>query len=249
MYVLGITNGETASACLMKDGEVVAAASEERFTRVKMDGSFPSQSIQYCLDFAGIALEGLDAVAYSWAKGLTPEILKKYLTRAIELQHDEEALQIFHDRIEWEASQDVHRKGEFHKWAEENLPSKKTKVFDFFHHEAHAASAAFYSPFTKGFVFTADGRGDYESSAIWRFDRLAEVPLTKIYSAPSTDSFGYFYGRITGLLGFKPMRHEGKITGLAAYGNPVEAQSLCEKMISVCDGRVIAVPALFWTLR
>jgi len=239
MYILGICNAETASACLMKNGLVVAAASEERFTRVKMDSSFPSSSIQYCLDFEGISLNRVNAIGYAWSKGFSPNLLESYIHRAVDLQGDEKALNIYHDRIKWEILQDIEKRSEFDKWVAENIDHKNTQVFDYYHHEAHAASAAFLSPFDEGVVFTADARGDFESSVIWRFDRFSDQPLNKLYSALSTDSFGFYYGRITGLLGFKPMRHEGKVTGLAAYGNPSKAMDLCKKMINVCDGRVV----------
>ena len=240
MYVLGICNDETASACLMKNGVVVAAVSEERFTRKKMDNSFPSRSIQYCLDFEGITLKQLNAISYAWSKGFHPSLLRTYVDRAIELKNNEIALGIFHDRIKWEIAQDEKKRSEFDNWVSQNINVSKTPVLDYYHHEAHAASASFLSPFDAGVVFTADGRGDFESTVIWRFDRFSDAPLTKLYSALSTDSFGFYYGRITGLLGFQPMRHEGKITGLAAYGDPSKAMELCKKMICVSDGRVIS---------
>lgn len=239
MYILGVCNSETASACLMKDGAVVAAASEERFSRKKMDDSFPSRSIQFCLDFAGIALHELDAVAYSWSKGFPRDLLTTYIDRALTLKDEPKALEIFYDRVHWETLQDSRKRQEFENWVEAHIDQRKTRVLDFYHHEAHAASASFFSPFDSGIVFTADARGDYESTVIWRFDRFSEKPLEKIYSAPSADSFGFFYGRITGLLGFKPTRHEGKITGLAAFGDSTNAVGFCKKMIQVEDGRVV----------
>ena len=111
-------------------------------------------------------------------------------------------------------------------------------MFDFYHHEAHATSVAFYSPFDEGFVYTSDGRGDFEATTIYKFQRYSNDKLTKVFSTPYSNSFGFFCGRITGLLGFKPMRHEGKITGLAAYGDPSGAYNLIKKMIDVKDGDV-----------
>ena len=87
---------------------------------------------------------------------------------------------------------------------------------------------------------TADGRGDFEALTVSLFNRNKKYPLKKIYSSTSSDSLGYFYGRITGLLGFKPMAHEGKITGLAAYGNPKKALPLMKKMIKVKNGELTA---------
>ena len=246
MYILGICNDETASACLMKNGVVLAAVSEERFTRVKMDNSFPSRSIQYCLDFEGITLKEVHVISYAWSKGFSADLLKPYIDRAIDFHNDEKALEIFNDRIKLEITQDSQKRSEFDNWVTENIDVRNTQVRNYYHHEAHAASAAFFSPFDTGVVFTADGRGDFESTVIWRFNRFFDRPLTKLYSALSTDSFGYYYGRITGLLGFKPIRHEGKITGLAAYGDPSKAMELCKKMINVSDGRVIGQLGKFY---
>lgn len=239
MYILGICNAETASACLMKDGVILYAASEERFTKVKMDSSFPFRSIEFCLDSEKISLDDIQAVAYSWSKGFQTDLLKDYILKGINLQKDKKGLEIFNERIKWEISQDTKNRAEFFDWIARNVDPRKTQVLEFYHHEAHAASASFLSPFDDGIVFTADGRGDFESTVIWRFNRFSAKPLTKLYSALTTDSLGYFYGRITGLLGFKPMRHEGKITGLAAYGDSSKAIGLCEKMIGVSEGRVI----------
>jgi carbamoyltransferase len=149
MYILGLCNDETSSACLMKDGDIIAAVSEERFTRVKMDNSFPSQSIQYCLDFEGITLDQIDAIGYAWQKGFSQTLLSDYVNRAIELSSDKKALEIFLDRIQWEINQDQIKRSEFDNWIKENVDLKNTQVLDFYHHQAHAASAAFFSPFGK----------------------------------------------------------------------------------------------------
>ena len=69
MNILGICNGETSSACLMINGEITSAASEERFSRIKMDRSFPLKSIQFCLDNAALSYMDIDVVSYSWSKG------------------------------------------------------------------------------------------------------------------------------------------------------------------------------------
>tara|TARA_B110000858_G_scaffold189477_1_gene236305 strand:+ start:344 stop:2074 length:1731 start_codon:yes stop_codon:yes gene_type:complete len=240
MIILGICNDETASACLMMDGEIVCAVSEERFTRIKLDNTFPEQSIKYCLSFAKIHLSDVNIVAYAWAKGFEPSLISNYIELGARYSNDKNALEIAKERIKHEVDRDKKKRSEFDNWVHHNIDYAQQKVMDFYHHEAHAASASFLSPFDNGYVYTSDARGDFESTTIYEFDRLAEKKLTKIYSANSCDSFGFFYGRITGLLGFKPMRHEGKITGLAAYGDPQKAISLCKKMINVCEGKVIA---------
>ena len=96
------------------------------------------------------------------------------------------------------------------------------------------------SNFNKSLVLTADGRGDFEALTLSFFNRYQSKPLKKIYSSTSSDSLGYFYGRITGLLGFKPMEHEGKITGLAAHGKHNKAMPLMKKMVNVIKGDLIA---------
>ena len=238
MYILGICNDETASACLMKDGEIIFAASEERFSRVKLDNSFPQQSIDACLQFANLKLRDVEIIAYAWAKGFQEGLAEKYLMLGARCADDNQALEIVKERIKWEIDRDQNKRKEFDSWVTKNIDQSKQRVFDCFHHEAHAASAAFYSPFEEGFVYTSDGRGDFEATTLYKFNRSSSDVLTKVFSTPSSNSFGFFYGRITGLLGFKPMRHEGKITGLAAFGNPTKAYCLMEKMINVKEGDV-----------
>lgn len=233
MYILGICNDETASACLMKDGELIFAVSEERFTRIKLDNSFPKRSIEACLKFANIDLQDISVIAYAWAKGLQKHLAEKYLDLGARYARDEHALKIVKERIKWEIDRDEIKRKEFDEWVVKNIDQCSQKVLDFYHHEAHAASAAFYSPFNEGFVYTSDARGDFEATTIYKYQRFSNKKLIKVFSTPSSNSFGFFYGRITGLLGFKPMRHEGKITGLAAYGNPTKAYNLIKKMIDV----------------
>ena len=122
----------------------------------------------------------------------------------------------------------------FNRWFKDNC--KNNNLSTFYHHEAHAASCSLLSKFDNGMCLTVDGVGDFESLGIWKFDRKSQnQPLKRIFSSTTSDSLGYFYGRITGLLGFKPMRHEGKITGLAAHGNPEKAIHIMRKMINFED--------------
>lgn len=239
-FTLGVCNGETASACLFEKGVLIAAVSEERFTRIKYDSSFPLRSIEYLLSQSNIKLNEIEHVAYAWAKDFHPDLKAKYDKRSKECKKiSEESFKIFSEKIKSETLRDKQNLKKFKVWAETSLSSKQQKS-QFYHHEAHAASAALLSPFDKGLVLTSDGRGDFESLAVWLFDRNNSISLKKIYSSTSSDSLGYFYGRITGLLGFKPMKHEGKITGLAAHGDPMKALPLMKKMINVKDGELIA---------
>ena len=240
MFILGICNDETSSACLMRDGEIICAASEERFTRIKLDNSFPTLSIKFCLSYAEIKLSEVNVIAYSWSKGFQQNLISNYVQLGGRYSRDNTAHEIINQRILWEIERDKNKRAEFDNWVKSYVDLSKQQVMDFYHHESHAASASFVSSFDDGYVYTSDGRGDFESTTIYKFDRFAESKLTKIYSSTSIDSFGFFYGRITGLLGFKPMRHEGKITGLAAFGDPFKALDLCKKIINVKNGEIIA---------
>ena len=242
IFTLGICNDETASACLFIDGSLVSAASEERFSRKKHDKSFPLKSINYLLKEHNIKLSRIDNISYSWTKGFDPKLKKKYKDRLSSFKKgNNKELKIFNSRCKHDLLRDKKNKNEFKRWSIKSLTKKQIKNTKItYHHEAHAASASLLSRFDKGLVLTADGRGDFESLTISTFDRNNNIPLKKLYSSTSSDSFGYFYGRITGLLGFKPMSHEGKITGLAAYGNPNKALPLMKKMINVKNGEVEA---------
>lgn len=242
IYTLGICNDETASACLYLDGNLISAASEERFSRKKYDSSFPIKSINFLLKENSIKLSRIDNISYSWSKGMSSDLKKLYDLRFdILKKNNTTAYKIFKQRYELEITRDKRKRNEFKRWAKLTLTKQQIKHLKiFYHHESHAASASLLSPFNKGLVITADGRGDFESLTVSLFDRKKLTPLKKIYSATSSDSLGYFYGRITGLLGFKPMAHEGKITGLAAYGNPKKALPLMKKMINVKEGKLVA---------
>ena len=240
MYTLGICNDETASACLFKSGKLIAAVSEERFTRIKQDNTFPKKSIKFVLDFEKIKISDITTVAYSWFKGMDYNLVKNYLKRIeSECGKNPFAVKTIYERVSWEIKQDEKKKYEFEAWVHKHLP-KKTKVVKYFHHEAHAASASLLSKFNEGLVITCDARGDFESLTISLFNRRNKNPLKKIFSSNSIDSLGFFYGRITGLLGYKPMRHEGKITGLAAFGNSKKAIHLMKKMINYRSGNIEA---------
>ncbi len=248
MYTLGICNDETSSACLFKDGVLISAVSEERFSRIKMDSNFPHNSINYILHENELNLENIDSIAYSWSKGFDEALLLTYTKRSAELlKQDQCSYDVFQERVNVEIARDSIKKKEFWDWSSKNLSENLfNNIYTCYHHEAHAYSASLLSKFDKGVVLVADGRGDFESTTVWLFDRTLQKPLKKIYTNTSSDSLGFFYGRITGLLGFKPCRHEGKITGLAASGDPKKAISLMKKMIDFENGEIKAKLSKFY---
>lgn len=235
MIILGIANDETASASIIVDGKLIAAASEERFTRIKMDNNWPEHSVKFCLESAGITLDQIDVIAYGWSAGFNAEKhLLSYHDRIVyEAMHNPEGLETFRERIATEIEQDRRKRDEYHAFVVQNNLQQKSVSID--HHEAHAYSAYCFSPFEKSLVVTSDGRGDFMSVTVSYF---TPDKMEMLYQGSSTDSLGFFYGRITALLGFTPHRHEGKVTGLAAHGNPEKLLPKMREMIYVKDGKV-----------
>jgi carbamoyltransferase len=239
MIILGIANDETASACVVKDGKLVAAASEERFTREKMDNSWPSNAIDYCLNFVNCPLEEIDYITYGWSAGFDAEKhLLEYFDRIVyEAKNNPGGLDIFRERIDTEIKQDRKKRDEFWAFVDEN--GLRDRAFSYDHHDAHAFSAYSCSPFENTLVVTCDGRGDFMSFSVGEF---SPDEVTWHYRGSSVDSLGFFYGRITGLLGYRPHRHEGKVTGLAAYGDPLKLLPQFREMIYVKDGKIYGQP-------
>ena len=111
MYTLGICNDETASACLFKSGKLIAAVSEERFTRIKQDNTFPKKSIQFVLDFEKIKISDITTVAYSWFKGMDYNLVKNYLQRLeSECGTNSFAVKTIYERVFLEIKQDEKKK-------------------------------------------------------------------------------------------------------------------------------------------
>lgn len=239
MTILGIANDETASACIVKDAKLIAAASEERFTRVKMDNSWPENAIEYCLKTAETTLGEIDIIAYGWSAGFNgDEQLLPYFDRILhEATNNPEGLDIFRERIDTEIQQDRKKRDEFWNFVDKN--DLKDKAFSYDHHESHAYSAYSCSPFDNSLVITSDGRGDFMSFTV---SYMTPQETTFHYRGSSVDSLGFFYGRITGLLGYRPHRHEGKVTGLAAHGDPQKLLPYMKQMIDVKDGKVYGKP-------
>ena len=237
MKILGISNDDTSSACLVIDNKIISAASEERFSRLKMDKSFPYKAIDYVLKNSNLSISDVDYIGYGWKKGFDEEKHLLIYTDRIEYEaaNNPKGIEILKERIKLEIQQDYSKRKEFDDWIEKN--SLESKVINFNHHECHSISAFACSPFNEALVISSDARGDFESMQISYFNSKNKYEV--LYRCPSFDSLGFFYGRITGLLGYTPARHEGKITGLAAHGDPKKHMPIMEKMISFEDGKII----------
>ncbi len=234
--VLGIAASHDASACIFRDGKLVAAVSEERISRIKCDGGrLPRGAIDECLRIAGIARREVDVIASNYDHfsdrycRRVHNPLHKRIERIVSngvkrLRGLESKRQVFLRSVQ----NDLRRMGSTQK-PEEYLDTTEflrvegfrtdAKVIFVDHHLSHAAAAAFYAGYDKCAVITMDGEGDLDihyTASTFDGTRLQCLHVGDRHGT----SPGYFYMDITELLGFRPLRHEGKVLGLAAFGDP-----------------------------
>src|SRR3990172_6854514 len=165
MYILGISNSIDSNVSLLKDRKMIFAAGEERFSRIKMDDSFPEKALNAALTFAGITLEDIDVVSYGWHKGFPEAHLESYVARCNDIaSHGKEAREIMLERIRLETERCGKRRKGFDDHMEELGLKGKVEYFD--HHVSHAANAFFGSPFDEALVITLDAAGDYRSGTV-----------------------------------------------------------------------------------
>lgn len=235
MYILGIHNAIDSGVALFKDGECIFAINEERLSRIKMDDALPKHSLEAALQFAGITLSDIDVISYAWHHRFPYEDhLLPYVERAIAIAEEgPESKRIMLERIKVEVERSVPRRQAFEDWMEELGQTKKIEWFD--HHLGHAATAYYPSPYNEALIFTLDALGNFKSGlvGIGRGDTIEEISCNY-----SWDSLGFYYGQITELLGFRYHRHEGKVTGLAAYGDPSKCLQVMREMVTVKDGKL-----------
>src|SRR4030042_2098480 len=212
MIILGLNayHGDS-SACLIMDGKLIAAAEEERFTRIKHWGGRPVQSINYCLKEAGVKIEEVDHIAIN----RNPKA--NFMKKALFAFSKRPSIKLVSDRLK-NASRVVDLKTILCK--ELNTQNSKLKA-DFHHvehHIAHLASSFFVSPFDKAVVVSVDGFGDFVGT-MWGVGKGNSLEEKDRVFFPH--SLGLFYLSLTQYLGFPKYGDEYKVMGLAAYGEPV----------------------------
>ena len=229
MYILGISAFyHDSAACLLEDGEIIAAAQEERFTRKKHDAGFPHHAIQYCLKQAGIPASQIDNVVFyekpfvkferlletyfafapkgfmSFAKAMPVWIKDKLFQKSVLIRELKSTL-----------DEDVN-------WRERLLFSE--------HHLSHAASAYYPSPFESAAVLTLDGVGEWTTTSL-AIGKGCDLKVVKEIHFPH--SLGLLYSAFTYYTGFKVNSGEYKVMGLAPYGEPRYADLIREKLITL----------------
>jgi carbamoyltransferase len=228
-----------SAACLVIDGEIIAAAQEERFTRVKHDYRFPGNAVQYCLKEAGITPEQLDYVGF-YDKPLLKfdRLLETYLDYTPSgFISFLKAMPLWMKEKLWMPDMIGIEFGKVAGAEDERAAKRLAKQFRWKllfgdHHESHAASAFYPSPFEEAAILTMDGVGEWATSSMG-VGRGAEINLLKELRFP--DSLGLLYSAFTYYTGFKVNSGEYKIMGLAPYGEPKYVPLIKEKLVEVCE--------------
>lgn len=228
-----------SAACLLVDGEIVAAAQEERFTRVKHDNNFPLHAARYCLREANLDANDLHYVGF-YDKPLLKfdRLLETYLDYAPSgFQSFLKSMPLWMKQKLW--MPDVIRT-ELAKTSgedDERAAKKAGKTFAWKllfgdHHESHAASAFYPSPFEEAAILTIDGVGEWATSSIG-IGKGNEITLLKELRFP--DSLGLLYSAFTYYTGFKVNSGEYKVMGLAPYGEPKYVSAIKDKLLEIRD--------------
>ncbi|HEX8722661.1 MAG TPA: carbamoyltransferase [Pyrinomonadaceae bacterium] len=223
MYILGISAYyHDSAACLVRDGEVVAAAQEERFSRRKHDHRYPARAVEFCLRRAGITPKELDYVAFYDKPLLKFErLLETYIDYApAGLRSFLLAMPLWLREKLWIREQ-VSKEAGF-----------GGKVLFTEHHESHAASAFFPSPFERAAVLTMDGVGEWATSS-YGYGAGGELHLLKELHFPH--SLGLLYSAFTYYTGFRVNSGEYKVMGLAPYGEPRYVGLILEELVDLRD--------------
>lgn len=237
MYVLGISCFyHDSSACLVHDGKVVAAAQEERFSRVKNTSAFPIHSIRFCLEFAGITTDQIDHVAYfekpflKFARVITDHLLT------------------------WPLSWSTFQRS-MPKWLTSRLTlpvtieeelGYKGPISYLKHHLSHAASSFYPSPFEEAAIITADGVGEWATFSVG-VGRGNDITIEKEIHYPN--SLGLLYTTVTTFIGFDAHGGEGKTMGLAGYGDPAPLLEKVRKVVKLHTDGSFKIDESYFSFR
>jgi carbamoyltransferase len=227
MNILGLTTLGDSAAALIRDGELIAAAEEERFSRKKHHSGFPYRAIQFCLDQAGIELKDVEHVGHYW---------KPWILRHKAMQAAKAAL-VSADMFKARADRGVAQVSESYlgmfrhpQRLREHFGRSDFKFHYIEHHQSHAASAFFVSPFDSAAILTWDGTGE-DTTTLFCRGKGNRIEVLKRIKLPH--SLGQFYSAVTNYIGFDMFAgDEWKVMGLAAYGKPKYYDFFREKVLT-----------------
>ena len=224
-YLLGISAYyHDSAAALIKDGVIIAAAQEERFTRIKQDSNFPINAVNYCLMEAGIEPEQLDGVVY-YEKPFVK--FERILETA--MAYAPFSMRSFVNAMPVWLKTKLFIPSQIDKYFEKRL---KCPIYFTTHHESHCASAFFPSPFEEAAILCLDGVGEWDTTT-WGVGKCNKIDIKQKIEFPH--SLGLLYSAFTGFLGFKVNSGEYKVMGLAPYGEPIYKDLILEKLVDVKD--------------
>jgi carbamoyltransferase len=257
MRVLGVSDGMTGGTALIEDGQILYAVHEERLTRAKMATGFPKQSIDRALSDTHTRPEDIDAIAVATVNEFYREeaiaydgwllreqaLLKEALLNVSSVVNQALGAKPFLRKSYYDF------KGLLGRMRRKAVEQRLRRQWGFIcpikfidHHFAHACSAYFTSGLREATVITMDGAGDNCSSRVY-FVRDGRFRV--VWNIDSFNSIGNYYAYITHICGFKAQKHEGKITGLAAYGEPAYADIL-KRFIAYDDGSTVNRGEVFY---
>ena len=247
MRILGIYNQHDACAALFDDYKLEAAIAQERPTRRKGDGNgFPDAAVRECLDQGGIGLSEVDVVCLPRTR-----YPKKYFKLRAHIPFPKAAKDNSHELIRVMVrnfiADPLSALDARAYLADQGLKPKD--IYFYNHHLAHALGVLFHTQWDDALIYTSDGGGDrtFYSARRLKDGRLEEIfggeADSRAYSRPQNrgDSMGHLYYHATRALGFKPLRHEGKVLGLAAFGKPIYAAELRMFYRVEADGQIRGV--------
>ncbi len=230
MRILGISAYyHDSAAALVVDGRVAAAAQEERFTRKKHDSEFPANAVAYCLKEAGVGLDQIDFVAFYDKPFLKFErLLETYLSFA------PRGFASFSKAIPIWLREKLFQKSLLRDELRKSFPDFdwENKLLFAEHHQSHAASAFFPSPFGEAVILTMDGVGEWATTSVG-YGRGGDLEMRREIHFPH--SLGLLYSAFTYYTGFKVNSGEYKVMGLAPYGEPRFMQAILDNLIDVKD--------------
>ena len=231
MYILGLTTLGDSAAALIMDGQLIAAVEEERFSRKKHHAGFPYKAIKFCLDHAGITLADVEHVGHYWK----PWILRHKAMQALRAGLISPAMfKARADRGVAQVSESYLGMFKHPKRLREHFGPSNFKFHYLEHHQTHAASAFFVSPFDTAAVLTWDGTGE-ETTTLFCKGKANKIEVLKRIKLPH--SLGKFYSAVTNCIGFDMFAgDEWKVMGLAAYGKPKHYDFFRERVLTTNGG-------------
>ncbi len=230
IWILGISGYyHDSAACIVKDGHIIAAAQEERFSRKKHDARFPVHAITYCLQEANITLSDLETIVFYEKPFLKFErLLETYLSFA------PKGLLSFWQAMPVWLKEKLFLKNrltkEVGKFGPLKGPGPLPPLSFSEHHESHAASAFYPSPYERAAILCMDGVGEWATTSVWAGNNNTITPLWEI---PFPHSLGLLYSAFTYYTGFKVNSGEYKVMGLAPYGQPTYTKQIKDHLIDI----------------